>query len=257
MSTELLFYQNLAAISSTEHKNLCIKGGEEFKFARNTNSVPLMSVEITKAALNYPIVFAGDEKNFLPVSVLGIKDGQNLYVDRTGKWKAKYIPAFVRRYPFVFSTNDEGQTFTLCIDEKFSGCNTDGEGERLFDDAGEKTPYLENVLTFLQDYQKEFVRTQAFVTALKELDILEPMTAQVTLADGQQMALAGFLSVSREKLKNLPAEKLSELAKNEALELIYIHLQSLNNFQKMFDAAGSAEIKKKANAEKAAPKTTH
>lgn len=59
------------------------------------------------------------------------------------------MPAFLRRYPFVFSSNDDASTFTLCIDEEFDGLNQDGRGERLFDSEGERTQYLQNVLGFL------------------------------------------------------------------------------------------------------------
>jgi hypothetical protein len=63
-----------------------------------------------------------------------------------GGWQAKYIPAFVRRYPFVFSSRGVGKTFTLCIDEAFPGFNQSGRGERLFGDDGKPTPYVQNVL---------------------------------------------------------------------------------------------------------------
>ena len=50
----------------------------------------------------------------------GIKAGTEvLFVNEAGKWLGKYVPAFLRRYPFVFSSNDEGKNFTLCIDGKF------------------------------------------------------------------------------------------------------------------------------------------
>jgi hypothetical protein len=44
-----------------------------------------------------------------------------------GGWQAKYIPAFLRRYPFVFSSNDDGNNFVLRIDEGFPGFNQPGE----------------------------------------------------------------------------------------------------------------------------------
>ena len=62
--------------------------------------------------------------------ILGVEKDENLYVKQPGSWDARYVPAFVRRYPFVFSRSDDGQTFTLCIDETWSGCNADGKGER-------------------------------------------------------------------------------------------------------------------------------
>ena len=104
-----------------------------------------------------------------------------------GKWNAKYIPAFARRYPYVFSSSEDGQTLTLCIDEDFSGFNQEGDGERLFDDDGEQTPYLKKVLEFQTEFQRLFTRTQAFCKNLHELKLLDPMQAQVKFGSGQEI----------------------------------------------------------------------
>jgi len=250
MSAALLFYENLAPLSSKDHVDLYVKSGNDYSFAKKTNSVPVMSVEMPAASADYPIVFAGNEKEVIPVCILGIKDGQNMFVDDKGSWNATYVPAFVRRYPFVFSTSNNGESFTLCIDEEFSGCNKDGKGERLFDTDGERTQYLDGVLNFVQDYQTEFNRTQAFCKKLLELDILEPMHAQVTMSTGEKMSLAGFMAVSREKLKQLSAEDASELLRNDGMELIFTHLHSMKNFNEMIKLGGLTETDKAADSEK-------
>jgi SapC len=147
----------------------------------------------------------------------------------------QYIPAFVRRYPFVFFTRDEGKTFTLCIDENFAGFNQGGRGQRLFGNDGKPTPYVENVLKFLQQYKLEFQRTQTFCKKLKELNLLEPMQAQINLGSGLRMALRGFSVVDRSRLKTLSAEVLAKLARSDELELIYDHLVSMRNFATVRD----------------------
>jgi hypothetical protein len=200
--------------------------------------VPLVAAEVNVAAQTYPVVFVG-EADVVPVVLLGVRDGENLFVDKDGKWDAKYVPAFVRRYPFVFSSTDEGKTFTLCLDEDFAGVNTEGKGERLFDKDGERTQYLKNVLNFLQVYQAQFQRTQVLCKKLADLDLFEPMQAQVRLNSGQTLTLGGFKVVNRNKLKALPAETLGELAKADELEVIYAHLASLRNFGPMVERMGA------------------
>jgi len=232
MATKLLIYENAAPVSKTRHAGMSVEVGNDYGFARNVNAVPLMAVEFPSAASEYALVFAGDEKEVMPAAILGLRDQENLYLSE-GDWRARYIPAFVRRYPFVFSSADEGKTFTLCIDESFAGCNKQGRGERLFDDAGKPSQYVDNVLKFLQQYQFEFQRTQALCRKLRDLNLLEPMRAQVTLGSGEKMALTGFMAVDRGRLKTLSAERLAELAKSDELELIYTHLQSLRNFAAM------------------------
>lgn len=231
VTKQLLFYNTAVPLNQQQHGNWSVTVGEDFGFSRNTNSVPLMTVEFIAAANEYPVVFVEGDNGFSPVVVLGIKTNQNLYLTDQGVWKAKYIPAFVRRYPFVFSSNADGSQFTLCIDDTFPGFNQEDKGVRLFDDQGKPTQYVQNVLTFLQGYQNEFLRTQKFSQKLQELGILEPMQAQISLNTGSVFSLSGFFCVNRDKLKNLAAEKLAELAKSDELELIYAHLLSLKNFE--------------------------
>src|SRR6202035_1680427 len=109
------------------------------------------------------------------------------------QWGAKYIPAFVRRYPFVFSRS--GDRFVLCVDEEFPGINQEGRGQPLFAADGKPSPYLDNVLTFLQEYQAQFLRTLQFCARIKELDLLEPMQAQGTIESGTRLSLCGYLSL--------------------------------------------------------------
>jgi hypothetical protein len=181
-----------------------------------------------------------------------MRDRQNVFLDDQGTWGARYIPAFARRYPFVFSSSDEGKTFTLCIDESFPGLNAEGRGERLFDEQGKPTQYVDKVLKFLQQYQVEFQRTRVFCSRLKELDLFEPMQAQVDLGDGARVSLSGFMAVDRTKLKALPADTLAELAKNDALELIYAHLHSMRHFAAIRERLVAGKPAAPAEAEAAA-----
>ena len=231
MTKQLLFYESAIPLNPHQHGNWSVAVGEDLSFSRNTNSVPLMTVEFIAAAHEFPVVFVEADNGFSPVVVLGIKTNQNLYLTEQGVWNAKYIPAFVRRYPFVFSSNADNSQFTLCIDETFPGFNQDDKGVRLFDAQGKPTQYVQNVLTFLQGYQNEFLRTQKFSRNLQELGILESMQAQITLASGDLFSLSGFFCVNKDRLKSLAAEMLAELAQSDELELIYLHLQSLKNFE--------------------------
>lgn len=272
MTTQLLFYSSAVPVSSARHADASIEV-KDYSFCREVNSVPLMAVEFPMAAPEYPIVFAVGEEAVTPVVILGMRGKENLYVSEEGTWQARYVPAFVRRYPFVFSPQDEGKSFVLCVDEAFAGFNRDGKGQRLFTDDKKPSPYVESVLKFLQEYRTQFLRTQAFCKKLKELDLLEPMRAQVNLGSGSQFSLTGFSAVDRKKLKALPGDKLAELAKTDELELLYLHLQSMRNFTGVKDklvliqggksgedqagaAAGSRDEKKSTKARRAAAEST-
>ncbi|GGO88393.1 peptidase [Marinobacterium nitratireducens] len=233
MATQLLFYHTAVPVSQEKHGDISVKAGGTYAFAREVNSVPLTAVEFSRAAAEYPIVFAGNDEAVMPAVILGVRDSQNLFVDDEGRWKEGYIPAFVRRYPFVFSADKSGKQFILHIDEGFEGVNRDGKGERLFDADGERTQYLQNVLGFLQEYQAHFQRTQAYCKRLKELGLLQPMQAQFNLADGEKRSLSGFQVVDREKLKALEPETLAKMMKSDELECTFLHLHSLRHFNDM------------------------
>jgi hypothetical protein len=235
-----LIYESAVPVSKARHADLSVQVGGDYSFSRNVNSVPLTAIEFPHACAEYAIVFAGNETAVMPAVILGLRNDENLYLSDKGAWQAKYIPAFVRRYPFVFSSSDEGKNFTLCIDERFAGCNREGKGQRLFGDDGKPSGYTENVLKFLQEYQAQFQRTQVFCRKLTEHNLLEPMQAQVTTQKGDKLSLSGFMAVSRERLKKLDGNVLTQLASTDELELIYLHLQSMRNFNLMRERLVSA-----------------
>ncbi|HEY4172719.1 MAG TPA: SapC family protein [Rhodopila sp.] len=233
MAPQLLIYQTAVPVTRGRHGNWNVETAPNYAFSKQINSVPLMAVEFAQATADYAIVFAGADGEYLPAVILGVRSDENLFVDENGTWAASYVPAFVRRYPFVFSQS-AGQ-FMLCIDEAFRGFNQEGRGQRLFDEDGKPSGYVDGILKFLREYQAQFQRTQQFCARLRELDLLEPMQAQVTTDAGRKLSLSGFMAVNRTKLKDLPAATLAELVKFDELELIYLHLHSMRNFDRLRD----------------------
>jgi len=259
MTAQLLIYESAVPVNAQRHGDWALEPANDYSFSSRVNSVPLMAVEFPSAAAEYAIVFSGSKDAVVPAVILGMRGDQNLYLTKDGGWQAKYLPAFLRRYPFVFSSSQDGKTFTLCIDESYARFNQAGRGERLFTDEKKPTPYVERVLKFLEQYQIEFRRTQAFCKKLLELELLEPMRAQASLGSGEKVSLVGFMAANRDKVKALPAEKLAELARSDELELLYLHLASMRNFTGMGERMGStpaaasapaAEKKEPARAKK-------
>jgi hypothetical protein len=230
MTTQMLIYENVVPLSLERHRDCSVEVAPNYSFSAKVNAVPLMAVEFPQAAAEYVIVFAGGPENFMPTVILGMRQNENLYLANDSTWAAKYKPAFIRRYPFVISTTPDSQRFMLCLDEAFAGLNREGRGEKLFDREGKATPYVDNILKFVGEFQAQFVRTQSFCKKVHELGLLEPMQAQVEVRGGEKLSLGGFRAVDRAKLKALPGDKLSELAKTDELELLYLHLQSMRNF---------------------------
>jgi len=241
MPVQQLIYESAVPVSAARHGSCAVQGAERFGFCRQLNSVPLMAAEFARASEDYAIVFAdtGTPDEVVPLVLLGARAGENLYLDAAGAWRVSYVPAFIRRYPFIFSTADEGETFTLCVDEAFTGLNWQGRGEALFDAEGQPTPYVDGVLRFLQSYRQEFTRTRALAAKLKALDLLETMQAEFTLGSGEKLALGGFHAISRARLHALDDATLAALARTGELELVHLHLHSMRNFQVLGKLVGS------------------
>ena len=78
--------------------------------------MPINAVEFGLAVRHYPIVFTSADPA-LPVAVLGLRSGQNMFIGDDGAWESSnYVPAYIRRYPFIFMSSSDGLQFTLCVD---------------------------------------------------------------------------------------------------------------------------------------------
>lgn len=231
MAKQLLIYENVAPVNRVAHRDLSVRQTNSFAFAASTNTVPIVDIEFVKCAGEMPIVFAKTGSGLVCVAVLGAEQDRNAFVTADGKWDGRYVPAFFRRYPFVFSVQEGSDRLTLCIDEGYEGLNDEGLGERLFDAAGAETSYTRNVLKFVEEYQATFSRTQNFCQRLDESGLLEEARIDYVLADGTRGGLTGFLRVSPEKLRALSDEAVLKLFRSGDLDLIQIHLMSMQQVE--------------------------
>lgn len=246
-----LFYKNVVPLNKEAHSALHVEEIKDYLHTRETNSIYIAAVEFLPAAREYPIVFArGADERFFPALLLGLEENKNLFVDEQGKWLAEYIPAYVRRYPFILATpegagQDNGEskdaTFTVCIDEDFPGFNQGRAGKPLFDAQGMQTELLDQAMDFLRDYQSQVQLTAGFCHNLAGHGLFEPMQANVELASGAKHVLGGFFGVNRDRLKALRPEQLAELLKSDEMELIFAHLSSLSNLDKLMQRLGDAD----------------
>ena len=229
----MLMYDKLTPVNRDQHRALRIKAsGQHLAFARETNSVLLAVTELPLAALDFPCVFVATGDQHTMVSVVGLRDKESLYIDADGHWDAhSYLPAFIRRYPFVLAEQPGAAQLTVCIDESFDGLNNT-EGEALFDAEGKDTPYLQQLQKFLLDFHNDMHRTTLFAKRLNELGLLVDRNIDFKLGE-QRFNLNGFKVVDEERLRKLDAAVVQELFSTGALGWIHAHLLSLNNVSKL------------------------
>ncbi len=247
---EVLFYERPVPLNRTEHKDLRIKPIPNLKFAGTVHSVPLTGVEFPSAARDLPILFGGvTAADAGPMVLLGLRQNENLYVNDAGQWEANvYIPAFVRRYPFVLAEKPvgaEGDDFTVFLDEAYEGFGT-VEGERLFKEDGSETELLSNAVKFLGEFQSHVTRTQWFMEQLRKHDLLEPRNIRLERG-GQSINLNGLFVVNEDKLRQLDEKTTHEFLREGVFGWIYAHLLSLTNIDRV-----SQRLSQREQAEEAA-----
>ncbi len=256
MTTQQLFYTTVVPVTAERHKDWFIRPFSDYSFASKANSVPLMTAEFLSACSDFPIVFAGDEEAVMPVLLLGMHGGENLFLGEDGSWEGRYLPAFIRRYPFIFSQSEDKEKFFLCIDESFPGFNQAGEGHALIGEDNNPTEFIEGILKFLGNYQQEAQRTQAFCQRLKELNLLERKNVEATMPDGEKLMLAGVYLVDRPRLNSLPSEAIVELVRSGAYELICQHLVSQRSFNLLLDRTVQHHQEQEVSGNSEQPETT-
>jgi len=232
--SDLVYYEKPALLDRDRHRRRRVLPSTSFAFARGANSLYVAGVEFAEAAREYAIVFTRPQGGrAVPVVMLGLRSRENLFVDAGGHWTARYVPAFVRRYPFVLAEMP-GQAMAVCMDEAYPGLS-ETQGEALFDEQGRDTPFLQNALQFLGEYQREYTRTDAFCQRLEQAGLLTEMNARADLADGRSFTVSGLFVVDEKKLMALPDATALAMFRAGDLHLVSLHLASLSNMQGLVD----------------------
>jgi hypothetical protein len=223
-----LLYRQPRPLQVARHGGTCFVPPPGYGFAARVNSVPLNAVEFALASRHYPIVFAGAPPH-LPLAVLGLQPDRNAMLDNAGKWAAgAYVPAYVRRYPFIFLEDQAADRLTLCIDE---GANmlSNSAGEPLFVD-GEPSAFVKRATEFCATFHRQHVATRGFAEALLAHDLLVEKTATAKLPGGQEVQLAGFRQVDEARFSALPDDTFLDWRAKGWLPLVYFHLVSVHNW---------------------------
>lgn len=220
------------------HSSLVIDRMGGYRFAREHIAIPITIGEFAAAARDYPIVFAADSAQ--PFVLLGLRQGRSLMIDEAGRWrKGRYVPAHLRRYPFIFMETPDKQ-FVLCIDEAAEHFTkpTKAEPQPLFID-GNPSPLVGDAMKFLAAFQSEFIATRALGSAMVEQGLLIDRQANIELPGaGGHFSLTGFRIVDEEKFAAVADAIFLDWRKRGWLAPIHFHLQSLGNFGLLTEWAG-------------------
>jgi hypothetical protein len=239
LSGQVMFYRQPEPLSIDKHRGLGVKRVERpFQFLLAAHVVPITVNEFGVAAGSFPVIFAGPKKT--PLAVMGARSGENVFVSPQGDVDPEvYLPAFARRYPFVFAADTTGDRLVLCVDRAapMIGENPDVP----FFSGNEPSQYTAEAMEFCKEFERHRRTSENFINLLTEMNLFEQKTVSLTnrKPDGteEQQVIAEYFAVDEDKLTNLPNDKFMKLKENGALGPIYAHMVSLLQWPKIIQRA--------------------
>jgi hypothetical protein len=175
---------------------------------------------------------------------MGPYPGVNVFIAEDGAMDPDaYVPAFVRRYPFLPVAVDGprdplgGQgRMVLCIDR--AATTISDRPEIPFFENGQHSRYTKDAVESCNKFEDLARRTRQFIRILEQHDLFEPMQLTVPRAnpDGTETSpqkLSDCLRISEEKLNALPTDIYIKLRDIGIPGLAYAHLLSLSLWPKL------------------------
>ena len=231
-----LFYKDLMPLNSRDHANYRARSTDRANWVGNQHAIPLTVDEFAQAQRHFPIVFSAGDKP-VPLALMGLNEGINVYFDDEGKvLEDFYVPAYIRRYPFLLARLDpNADQMSLCFDPTSDLLGEFEEGNVLFNGT-EPSEHTANLLQFCERFEEAGLRTQAFVEELEKAGLL--MDGEVAIQRGDNpdrpFIYRGFRMVNQEKLRELRGDQLRKWNENGLLPLIFAHLFSLEMMRVIF-----------------------
>ncbi len=229
----------LEILNNEKHRDVKIITDRGSAFGENANVIPALVNEMGALVLDFPVCLLKDPENgnFGLHIFLGFEPDENLFLD--GKsWKSSHIPAHVRRQPFRvgFSQDEEGKTRSALITLDVESKRVNSQlGERIFDEDGNRTPFLMGMEQLLNDVLRGEEASQAFVQLLVDNDLVEPVQLKAEFEEGQSKTFDGLYTVNDSKFADLSTKKLNEFNKNGVLKVCHQMTTSLGHIRKMIE----------------------
>lgn len=230
-----LFFKRVVGVNPEMHGSLRLNRGAGFGYAAVAQTVPIGLGEMEAVSQHYPILFAAGAQP-VAVALLGLREGENLYVLPDGSWRpGRYVPAYVRAFPFIFVENEAAKTLYVGI-EPDADCLRPDTGLPLFED-GKPTATLNESVAFCSAFRDNLNAAGALGRALAAEGMLEEEEANITFTHGGVSRVRGFKIVKPERLDRLSDETFLDWRRRGWLGPLYAHLHSMARWSGLIDLA--------------------
>ena len=230
-----LLFSDLTPLSSVEHASWKARASEALPAFARQHAIPLTIDEFAVAQRYYPSIFSAGE-NPVPLALMGLNEGVNTFVDSEGKLTEQaYVPAYVRRYPFLLARlREDTDELSLCFDPSAGTIGPFEDGDPLFVD-GQPSDAIKGILGFCEQFEQAGQRTTAFMQELTSAGLLMDGEVSIQVAESDQpFVYRGFQMVNEEKLRDLRGDSLRKMMQSGLLPLVHAHLFSLGIMREIF-----------------------
>ncbi len=231
---------NFALVNNDDHQDVRVIVDRSAKYGDAVMYALVFPFEFRDVQACYPILFHNDAKgNPYPVALFGFEEGENLFLNDAG-WDAYYIPAMLRREPFLIGyqgsedEDDADKARVLSLDMDHPRVSR-SEGEALFQPLGARTRFLDSVADLMEDIYQGYEHNKVFMSLLQEQELLETVVLDITLNDGSQNQLLGFEIINEDKVQQLSGDVLEQFSKNHALMPLFMVLASTTKIRALID----------------------
>ncbi|MBN8445095.1 MAG: SapC family protein [Gammaproteobacteria bacterium] len=224
-------------LNSVDHHDLRVITTRGAGFGENQWFCPTFPLEFRSVQADFPIFFHKDSQTgqFFPVAIFGFSHHENLFLEQ-GIWDNTYWPLALRRQPFLIGQQlikedgVERAHRVLHIDLDHPRVSKTA-GEPLFLPFGGNSQLLDDMASLLETLHHGMQDAKQLVTELLALQLLEGVTLDITLDNGQKHQMIGFYTINEDKLANLDAATLHKLQQQGYLQAIYMVLASQSNIR--------------------------
>jgi hypothetical protein len=230
-----IFYGDLEPLSSTVHPDHKYRSDDRAPYLVGVHAVPITIDEFVAVQRFCPIIFSTGETS-VPLALMGLNEGVNVFVDDEGKLNGDfYVPAYVRRYPFLLARlAPDAQELSLCFDPTSGRIGDFEDGQRLFDD-GQPTEATNNALKFCEEFELSAQRTVQFMAELGQSGLMMEGEVAIQVPGAEQpFVYRGFQMVNEEKMRELRGDELRKMNQNGMMALIFAHLFSMQLMRDIF-----------------------
>ncbi|MEI5638908.1 MULTISPECIES: SapC family protein [unclassified Pseudoalteromonas] len=227
-------------INPEQHQSCFVQIDNNHGHAEHMHVVKLLPQEVAKAAAEFPICFmrSADTEPLQMVAIMGLEKGHNAYFSG-GRLNTIYVPLNIVRAPFSLAKTSPESPVYLAV--KNTALNSEGLGEKLFDENGKPSNFLTAKKSLLQSIASQEELAEQLVATLTDLGLLVEFDFKYDLGNGQKKRIPGLYSVDKALLKSLDDETKLSLVNNGLLEVIYSHLLSLGQFQRVVSLAANQQ----------------